>query len=267
MRLKYLKLIGNKVRPTEFALFIKWILRIKRKEFPYDKDHQFYIDPISDLGLKIQEAGFYEPEMTNSILEILTPGDTFIDLGANEGFFSVLASVQVGKNGTVISIEPQQRLWEIIIKNYELNNCFNCKLMPYGIDATPGTATIFLYTSLNTGASSLSNKFNFKISFASLRKKIYGHATIKTKTLDEIISEANLNAVKLIKIDIEGYEFQALKGAADSLRKKAIQNLLIEIHPEALATLNQSEALIVEFLSGYGYAAEVIQPNLLLFHS
>ncbi|MBL0742441.1 FkbM family methyltransferase [Chryseolinea lacunae] len=265
MQLAYLKFIGRKLRPVELAMFAKWALRTRRKPFAYRDVFQFYIDPISDFGLQLQEFGKYEPAMTDEISRMLTEGDTFVDLGANEGFFSVIASRLVGKRGHVVCIEPQQRLWEVITKNFELNNAFNCQLLPYAAAETSGTATIFLYTTLNTGASSLSKGFNFKISFPAIRKFFYGTSTIKTTTLDEVVEQIGLTKIKLIKVDIEGFEFEALKGSRKALTQKVFDNLLVEIHPEALVKMGQSPEQLSQYLAGFGYTGKAITPNLVLY--
>lgn len=264
MNIHTAEFIGRKLRPIELALLIKYILRLKRRIYTLPDTTKFYIDPISDFGLKLQKSNSYEIEMTNQITSILTKGDTFVDLGSNEGFFSVVASKCVGGSGQVFSIEPQQRLWGVIMKNIELNHLTNIQILPYGIGAVPTEIMMSLYPSLNSGASSLSKHFNFKISFENIRKKIYGQQKIVVKTLDDVLKDYH-KKIKLLKIDIEGFEFEALKGAKDILEKGIIENLLIEIHPEALASLQQSEDEIINYLKLFGYKCHPVQPNLSLY--
>lgn len=258
-----LEFIGRKLRPVELALFVKWLLRIKRQVYLLPEGKRFFIDPISEYGLKIMRNNNYEVDMTNQIKEILNPGDVFIDLGANEGFFSIIASSLVGSKGCVIAVEPQQRLWEIIIKNIELNSLSNVQLLPYGIGSNPGMAEMNIYPSLNSGASSLANSFNFKVSLKKMRKAIYSKSEIAIKTLDQLFEFSG--KIKLIKIDIEGFEFEALKGATKLLENDCIENLLIEIHPEALKSMNQSEKVISEYLFVYGFVKKEIAKDLILF--
>jgi hypothetical protein len=124
MNLKLCEFIGQKARPIEAALLMKGVFRIHREYFK-SGEFIFYADPVSNFGLRILRDGYYEPEMTNSILSLLDEGDQFIDLGGNEGYFSVLAARKVGPTGRVLCIEPQQRLWEAIVKNLSINNCGN----------------------------------------------------------------------------------------------------------------------------------------------
>lgn len=265
MNITSLEFIGRKLRPIEIGLLAKWVLRIKRVIYELPDNTKFYIDPISDFGLTLTKQNSYEVDMTNEVISILVEGDSFIDLGSNEGFFSIIASKIVGEQGRVFSIEPQQRLWEIIIKNVSLNKCNNIQLLPYGISSKAGEATIHLYPSLNSGASSLSNNFNFKISFSRIRKIFYGQQRICVKTFNDL-ENCFPQKIKLIKIDIEGHEFEALKGASVLLEKKKIDQILVEIHPEALFSMNQSESDIAIYLASFGYKIKKrISENLILF--
>jgi hypothetical protein len=108
MTKSFYKFVGTKLRPVELRLFIKWLLRIKRKSIILPDGREYEVDPISDLGIKIMNGGEYEAEMTKLIASTLSNGDSFIDLGANEGYFSVLAGIKCGNKGKVYSIEPQK---------------------------------------------------------------------------------------------------------------------------------------------------------------
>jgi FkbM family methyltransferase len=262
--LRLFETIGRKVRPVELALLVKWFLRIKRFKYALSDGSAFYIDPISDFGLKLMKHNSYEYEMTNHICGILKQGDSFIDLGANEGFFSIVASRIVGNSGTVFSIEPQQRLWQVIIKNIEINGLTNVQLIPFGISSTPGEAAMNLYPTLNSGASSLAGSFNFKVSLKKIRKAAYTSSTIRLKTLDEVIPSYIKN-IKLIKIDIEGFEYEALTGAKRLLETGVLENLLIELHPEALESMGKSKSSIDSLMAGYNYKGEEVAVNLMLY--
>lgn len=264
MNIKALEFIGRRLRPTELALLIKFLLGIKRVKYSLPDGRIYYIDPISDFGLKLQKNNNYEMEMTQTISALLRNGDTFIDLGSNEGYFSILASKLCGTKGKVFSIEPQQRLWEVIKTNCAINNCTNIQLLPFAIGSKNDHLVMNLYPTLNTGASSLSSNFNFKISFEKIRRKIYGQQSVKILRLDNLIDVLPKN-IKLIKIDIEGFEFEAIKGSEMLLKDKLFANILVEIHPEALKSMNQNEIQLSEFLVGFGYNKRIISHNLNLY--
>jgi FkbM family methyltransferase len=264
MNKSFLWFIGKRLRPPELALLVKFLFRIKRRQVTVPDGRVYFVDPASDFGLSLLNSESYEKEMTHAIQSILGEGDTFIDIGSNEGFFSILASKIFGPAGHVYSIEPQQRLWEILMKNISLNNCFNTQLLPLGIGSAEQTLTLNLYSTLNTGASSFGKDYNFKVSFAGARKWLYGHQTVKVKPLDEI-AKIFPERIKLIKIDVEGFEFEVLKGMTLILNSQRIDHLLIEIHEYALMQLGETEKSITNFLTGYGYLESKVSGNLNLY--
>jgi len=230
-------------RPVELGLFLKRILRIKRVKREIG-GIILSLDPASAFGRCLITSGYYEPGMTAAIEDLLSEGDTFIDLGGNEGYFSVIAAKKVGKTGKVFCLEPQERLWSTIFRNLYYNDITQCVLLPYAISNSRGVAKIVLAPSLNTGASSLAK---------SNRSLCWPKQEVISCSLDEISHSYEMNRVKLIKIDIEGYELNALHSAADLLTKKKIRNILIEIHPHQLRLLKQTPEEVFELLTGYGY--------------
>ena len=95
-----LQTILLKIRPAPLASMLKRILRVRRTviETPLG---QFWIDPVSNLGRALSQEGVYEPGMQQTLSRFLKTGGVFIDLGANEGYFAVLAAKAVGADGRV----------------------------------------------------------------------------------------------------------------------------------------------------------------------
>lgn len=256
--------IATKLRPVELALLAKKVLGIKRRLFTLDNGSVYYLDPVSDLGMRLMNKEIYEPEMANTIIDILKKNDTFIDLGSNEGYFTVLASKLCGTKGKVFAIEPQSRLWDLITRNCVANRLTNVTLIPYGIGSKNEELTMNLYPGLNTGASTFSSNFNFRVSFRAIRKFFYKTEQIKITTLDDLI-DVLPEKVKLLKVDIEGFELEAMKGAKKMLGQKICDNILIELHHQALSGMNQSVEELDTLIKGYGYKSKVICSNLTLY--
>lgn len=234
--------LSTKVRPTELAALMTKALGIKRR--PFETQHgTFYIDPVSNFGFRLFKDGIYEPETIEILERVLEPGDTFVDLGANEGYFSVLASRLVG-DGRVFAIEPQQRCWPVIVQNLVENDCANVTLVPYGVSKEAGSFEMVLTPQTNTGASSF---------VASKRASLWPRQTVHVLPLDEIFERYGIGEVALIKIDIEGYELDALESARQVLGSGRIEKLLVEIHPKQLAALGRDPAEVQKLLEGYGY--------------
>jgi FkbM family methyltransferase len=234
--------IAKQVRPIELALLLKKLLRIRRRTYSIG-GFQWKIDPVSDFGFRMLNEGAYEPEMTERILSKLEKGETFVDLGANEGYFSVLGSRKVGPDGRVFSIEPQERLWSVIANNIELNRLTNIVLLPYAISTGRGTTNIILSPSINSGSSTI---------VRNARRKFWETQTVNTMPLDELLGQQQSD-IKLMKIDIEGFEFFALKSAEELLKKRRIKNIVVELHEAQLKSLGQSVEEIDQFLRSYGF--------------
>lgn len=264
MKIQYLEFIGRRLRPIELKLFVKWALHLKRVRISLPDERVYEVDPISDLGLKLAKDSAYEPVMTEALEDLLEPGDCFMDLGANEGYFSVLAGKLVSPKGKVYAIEPQKRLWPVIEGNLLLNSLFNVHLVPFGIGRARAAMQLQLYPSVNSGASTFADSFGFKVSAGWLRHRLFGHQPSMIIPMDDLLDILPAR-VKLMKIDIEGFEMEALLGGANMMEMKVVEHFLIEIHSEALKSMGQSEDAIDGILSAKGYKKQRLSYNLNLY--
>jgi len=144
----------QRLRPAPLSVILLKCMGLnRRRELPFG-EHFFYADPSSQFGMSLL-LGSFEPGTVAALEKYLAPGGTFLDLGANEGFFSVLASKLVGPVGQVISVEPQTRLLTILQKNLSLNFCYNCRVAHCVLSDENGKAVIHLSPSNNSGGTSL----------------------------------------------------------------------------------------------------------------
>ena len=174
---------------------------------------------------------------TEIIKKNLKKKQCFIDVGSNIGYFSLIASNIVGKNGKVISIEPIKKLYLQNEINKEINSFNNIKIYNLGCSNKNEEKNIYkredYLASSSTNKSYLSNYSFFKYSFF---KKIFEKKKIKFKSekiklikLDNIIN----HKVSFIKIDVEGHEYYSLLGMKKILKKYS-PKLIIEINQYAL---------------------------------
>jgi FkbM family methyltransferase len=237
----------TKMRPLELALFLKWLLRVRRIETEAE-GLKLWIDPASNFGKRILREKNYEAELTSAFRELLKPGQTFVDVGANEGWFSMLAARLVGSYGHVVSCEPQERLWPVIVKNASLNGFTNVQLMPYAIAEQRGHAVINLYPSLNTGSSNISGT----------RRRWEKQQEISLVPLADILESVAGGVVDLVKVDVEGFEHRVLLSAGKHLGTR-IKRLVVELHPAQLEALGSSEKEVKELLQTRGYAQRMVK--------
>jgi len=230
------------LRPAFIASLLKKVLIPNRREVR-TKDGTFFVDIASNLGYPLLTTGSYEPGMVAVIKSLLGPGKVFVDLGANEGFFSVLASKMIGQNGIVIAVEPQTRLQPIIKQNISLNACKNVELLPFAVNDASQPVTLNISPDMNTGSTSAIRTTHYPL----LKETVQGI------TLEEIFRRYSISNCDLLKIDIEGYEYEAIMGSADLFRSQRIKAIALELHPEILTKRNLSTGAITSFLHDCGY--------------
>jgi FkbM family methyltransferase len=176
------------------------------------------IDPVIDNGVEksIFYTGTYEAGTLDIFSKILKPGDVFFDVGANIGLMTLFASKAVGVSGEVHSFEPEPDTFRILSKNIEINNAENIKLNNIALGSEQKEGLIYPNMEINRGASSIVKQDG------SVGKKI------RINTLDQYLKNVSPLNIKLIKIDIEGYELEMLKGAKHLLQTNNAPILCIE---------------------------------------
>jgi FkbM family methyltransferase len=146
---------------------------------------------------------------------LLQNGDTFIDVGANAGYFSLVAAKRVGNAGRVLSIEPYEPTLNRLKKNAELSEVASI-ISPHLIAASDKAGVAMLHVSLrNDGENSI---------FADVGLPV----ACKTGTVDQLVQH---QPVHVIKIDAEGSEASVLSGMKETLNDNPEICLIIEWHP------------------------------------
>lgn len=214
-----------KVRPHALTAVLKTVLGIRRRVLELADGRYYWIDPVSNLGRFLGTGKEYEPQVSEVIQKYLRPGDVFLDVGANEGYFSVMAGRIVGQEGKVFAVEPQNRLREVIQRNRDLNGLGETLThIPIGIGATEGNANLELASSVNTGASGM--KRYWVIGSGSQEMPVH--------TLDSVIEANQIGRIRLMKVDCEGGEVGVIDGATRLLGSGLLEHLLVEYHPHVI---------------------------------
>jgi FkbM family methyltransferase len=210
----------------------------------------FAVSPISFLGADLLRTGEYEPSMIAVLRKYLQPGGTFVDVGASEGYFSVIASGLVGASGRVIAVEPQSRLQGVIHTNLELNGCSNVEVFQMLLAGQDGELSLTLTPELNTGASSIHPN----------RQKLRAMMAVEqvpSRTLASFLQFAQVRVCDLMKADIEGAEWDVLMNSGEALRSGIIRRLVLEIHNSILEARGLRGHDLHEFLIACGYRVDV----------
>ena len=151
----------------------------------------------------IARYGAYEPETTHLITRMLQPGDTFVDVGANNGYFAILAGQRVGPEGTVVAVEPNPAAVARLQRNVQLNHLEGTvRILPVALGDTNGEATLYVST--------------FEDGWASL-EAFRGSGPpipVRVSTLDGALDPQES---LFLKVDTEGTEPRVLRGMENLL--------------------------------------------------
>jgi FkbM family methyltransferase len=195
----------------------------------------------------------YEPSIGRAIKNHLTAGDTFWDIGANMGWFSLLAAKIVGPNGRVFSFEPSPDVFNLLSDN--ARGLDSIRAIQCGV-GNADTIAVFSAQGASTSASFVEEVT--KINQHNLPEIQIRKVAVNIRKVDTLVKELGLP--QLVKIDVEGFEFEVLKGAA-VLLSNAQPTLILEIHPPQLNLTGGSETSLFQFLKEHGYGWEVIDRN------
>jgi len=185
--------------------------------------------------------GVYEEEFVSLLRRIIKQGDVVIEPGANVGYITAILSSLVGENGKVFSLEPSNICYKKIVSYLTKPNII---LMNYAIADIDGELNfIDKEIVISQGYSAFSE-------FAG-KRETDNEYLIPTITVDTLIAKNNLKQIKLLKLDVEGAELMALKGASKALSNKQIDYILVETaFIDVYKSLNQ-EVHVILTKSGY----------------
>lgn len=206
---------------------------------------------VFDFAMK---GACYEPDYTSIMLKVLKPGDTVIDIGANFGYFSLLASSLVTNSGRVISLEPEKENFKFFVRNIKLNQAFN--ILPLQVAAGKYKQEVELFIDpLNDGGHSLGG-----IS-PETSDQIGSTETLKSKvqmdTLDSLLNTEKVTNIKIIKIDTEGWEFDVIEGTISAIKKFSPLIILAEVNRLGLRRAGASERYLRLLMAELGYSTYV----------
>ena len=163
----------------------------------------------------------FEREYLNLFYSTVNKGDIVVDVGTNIGFFALLASKKVGKEGRVYAFEPIERNYKRLLRNLEANYAENVKAFNFGLSDKYETLPMIVPED-NPGESSLSEKNWSELWWGFKTKKKIVNATLQT--FDEIYMAENMGSVKIVKIDVEGAELKILKGMKNFLKVNKVND-------------------------------------------
>jgi FkbM family methyltransferase len=162
--------------------------------------------------------GTYEPQETIWVEQWLKPGMTFVDIGANVGYFTALAARRVGSSGRLFAVEPQPHVYRKLRQMIEDNSLSQVTAICAGLSDAPGILPLFL------PADACFNNATM------VRHEGARSIEVPVKTLDTCLDEWGVERIDLLKIDVEGHEPSVFRGAASALAAGKIRAILCEFN-------------------------------------
>jgi len=216
-RLRYIEIEGN-------VLYV----------YPGDVDRRLahgaslYLDPADKL-------------LTPLMKSEIKPGMTVLDLGANVGFYSLLAAKLVGETGRVVSFEPAPDSYALLLRNVTLNGYQNVHALQIAVSDKSGPVSLFL------------NKHS------SGRHNIYDHygqkqgvVLVDAVSLDDFFKGED-TPIHFIKMDIEGAEMAAIRGMSHTIKRNKSLRLVAEFNPNFLSRVGVEPEELLSLLTEYGF--------------
>ncbi|MEJ7783923.1 MAG: FkbM family methyltransferase [Solirubrobacteraceae bacterium] len=203
-------------------------------------------DLRTPLGVGLYRYGFCAPEAL-VCAELLLPGDVFVDGGANIGLFTLRAATVVGSTGRVVACEPGPGTMTLLRANAQRNDFGMVDLHEVALSDASGIASFTIFED-GSGLASFAPQ------------PAGGRAVdVTVTTLDSVTSRFG-DQVALVKLDVEGTEVKALRGASALIARSA-PLFLIEVEPDHLARQGASIEDLMGVLQPHGYEAYAITPR------
>lgn len=204
------------------------------------------------ISESIRQNKVWAQSETRLFRELLKPEMVVVDVGANIGYFSLLASTLVGPNGHVYAFEPDPVNCGLLRKNVRMNDASNIKVVQAALSNNDEPIHLFLNSD---------NKGDHRIWEATgeSRTKI----TVTSTTMDQYLKDT-ATVPNFIKIDVQGAEGYVLEGMSQTLTQTETKYLILEFWPEAMRKCQTDPKRVVQQISDAGFTIRVIADDVLL---
>jgi len=230
-----------------FLKTAKW-LGISNRTYNKKLANNFYmqVNPSEHIQQQLFWYGYYEKEVGDLIKKILKPNEVFLDIGANIGYFSLLAAIHQ-PSAKIFSFEPVTSIFKQFEENIALNKISSVTVINAAVGERDDLKEIYISTADNIGMSSFQEPENY-----SGRKE-----KVKVIAIDGWFKSSGLPKIDLVKIDIEGSELSALKGMTKTLLNfKPV--IIVEVNPDTLRLFDHRSLDIFDHLKQLGFTGFLI---------
>ena len=198
--------------------------------------------------------GVWEPAITRYLLDRLAEGDIFIDVGANIGYYTLLASRCVGASGRVFAIEAASRTHSTLQRNILQNNAGNVTAFHLAVSDAPGQVPVWLNEEGDlAGTTTLSH-------VGERRRALTLVETVEARVLEQIVDAQIIRKARFIKIDVEGAEWAVIKSLAELVKTVSSQTeFIVEINGGLVRRSGGTIEALIGYFAAAGFEPFVIE--------
>ena len=197
----------------------------------------------------VLRGGLYEPEASLVLRQLLKEGSNFMDIGANIGWYTLLASRKVGPSGRVVSCEPEPHNFQVMERSVKLNRLGNVTLVQKCLSDRNGQFALHL-SSKNAGGHSI-------VKGTGDGREII----VESTTIDELCGRMKLPGVDVLKIDAESAEPLILSGANNLFQSGQPAAIVMEYSPEAWEGYSELLSILFDEFIVFEIRNNVIRPT------
>lgn len=199
----------------------------------------------------------HEPATTKIFRSIVLRGDTVLDIGANIGYFTLLARKLVGINGFVFSFEPEQKNYDYLLKNIRLNK-FDIDPINAAVGDKEGEIDLFICP-YDSGHHTINQKYGIMdYRKRSLLRLLTPHKIKRVRVPMVVIDNLIKKQVDVVKIDVEGAELGVLKGMKNIINNNQNIKIIIEFFPLLLDKMGTKPEELIRFIKDCGFNIFII---------
>lgn len=216
-------------------------------------------DPVISGALTF---GVYENSETSFLCQVFRPGMTFLDVGANVGYYTALAIQRIGEAGRIIALEPDRQSFQYLERTVAANNGRNvCCVQQAAADRQ---GVLKLYVSKN-------NRGDNRLYWNDLCDESYD---VEITTVDKLLEGYGIDAIDLVKMDVQGFEGHVVRGMKETIQRSKDLIMLTEFWPFGLESAGtdpknfllslEDAGLTLYQVSGKGRLMRVTDKDLLI---
>ncbi|MFF2651720.1 FkbM family methyltransferase [Streptomyces sp. NPDC058045] len=205
---------------------------------------RFALDTRDLIQRYLYLFGVWEPHVTRWLESRLRPGDVMVDVGANIGVFSVLASRLVGETGRVVAVEASPAFHQRLLQHVELNGCRNVRAVNAAVSDRREKLRFVLASSANMGANSI-------VPYEGPAESSFEAEALP---LTEVLELDEVVRARVVKVDVEGAEGAVVRGLEpllDLIPPDA--EIAVEVTPERMARLGESAEELLGTMRRHGF--------------